>query len=179
MDALEQRKTERAKVLWNLCWHPTYASECVRWIEQEDIDLNYSAESGEPIIYIVVRNRNLILLHKLIEYGVDVNKSNTEGYTALHQACYIGSIEMATLLLNNNANVNAQTKLGETPLHAAIYAGNVDMIYLLIKYNVDISITTKYGNNPIFLLSQNSHDNYSDLVLFFLRLLWNIPEKKE
>uniref|UniRef100_A0A3B5M0U4 Uncharacterized protein n=1 Tax=Xiphophorus couchianus TaxID=32473 RepID=A0A3B5M0U4_9TELE len=56
-----------------------------------------------------------------------INCSNSDGITALHQACIDGSIEIVTFLLEHGAAVNQVDSEGWTPLHVASSCGYPDI----------------------------------------------------
>lgn len=63
-----------------------------------------------------------------LKLGVNINTTNIDGLTALHQACIDANIEMVKFLVENNADINAQDNEGWTPLHASVSVGNLDVV---------------------------------------------------
>lgn len=49
----------------------------------------------------------------------NVNNIDSNGWSALHHAAYIGDIESARTLLESDAKVNAFSNQNRTPLHLA------------------------------------------------------------
>jgi ankyrin repeat protein len=52
----------------------------------------------------------------LIEKGADINITNSEYRTPLHQVCVDRNLEIVRHLLDNGANINAKDSDGMTPL---------------------------------------------------------------
>jgi len=47
-----------------------------------------------------------------LKIGVNINTTNIDGLTALHQACIDANLDMVSFLVDNNADINSQvTKL--------------------------------------------------------------------
>ena len=69
------------------------------------------------------------------EGGADPNIQDSEGITALHWACSVGSLEAVQLLLQMEANFNVMELDGEklTPLDYAIIGNHQDVAQLLIE----------------------------------------------
>ena len=63
-----------------------------------------------------------------LKMGVNINTTNIDGLTALHQACIDANIEMVKFLVENNADINAQDNEGWTPLHASVSVGNLEVV---------------------------------------------------
>ena len=59
----------------------------------------------------------------LLEHGVDVNKADGVGETALMTAAGSSGVELVSLLLSRGADVAAQSKTGCPALHLAVAQG--------------------------------------------------------
>lgn len=86
----------------------------------------------------------------LLKHGVDVNKADKTGVTALH-LCLQGrkGAKVLPLLLDAGANVNAATDEGKRPLHYAAQYGTADMAALLIAKGAEVNAGMKNGNTPL------------------------------
>ncbi|XP_077294795.1 uncharacterized protein LOC143917200 [Arctopsyche grandis] len=73
------------------------------------------------------------------------------GYTALHEACSRGHLDIARLLLQYGANVSEAAQGGIRPLHEACENGYVEIIRLLLSYGADPLLATYSGQTPISL----------------------------
>ncbi len=62
-----------------------------------------------------------------LKLGVNINTTNIDGLTALHQACIDANTDMVKFLVENEADINAQDNEGWTPVHAAVSVGNLDV----------------------------------------------------
>lgn len=86
-----------------------------------------------------VHANNAIAVRKLIEQGVNVNETDSNGDAPLVMAAYKGYTVIVKLLLEAGADVGAlDPSMKATALHAAAYAGHADAARLLIEYNIDI-----------------------------------------
>merc|ERR1712142_227248 len=72
----------------------------------------------------------------------DVNESNEEGITLLHEAASFGLIEVIRSLMDLKANVNVVNKYGWTPLHRAAYYSKVQAIELLVLRGANLNSQT-------------------------------------
>jgi len=105
----------------------------------------------------------------LDNHTIDVNVTDSEGYTALHKACKAGNLHAVHLLLQRGATVNAfvynnqkeinrsisfnrstgivdhEFGIGATPLLFACENGSADIVKLLIKYKANVNLGGKEG----------------------------------
>ncbi len=86
---------------------------------------------------------------KLLQRGVDINTSNIDGLTALHQACIDNNLLMVEYLLNRSADINCQDNEGWTPLHAAASCGNIDIVKYLLSRGAIVDVCNNEGELPI------------------------------
>jgi hypothetical protein len=86
---------------------------------------------------LAARKNNTELLMELIEFGVDVTKSERSGTTALHTAVSEGNVEIVKLLVDLGAEVDKQDNCGWTPRDLAEQQGHEEIknIFQKIKEN--------------------------------------------
>lgn len=76
-------------------------------------------------------------LKALIEHGVDVNRANEYGCTALMIAAFYGRDDVIKTLLDNGADVNRVDRDGNTALMLAIREGKTDAIKILLEHGAN------------------------------------------
>lgn len=89
----------------------------------------------------------------LLAQGIDVNATNEDGYTVLHQICELGGYSWATRKLVSNAlcNVNVRShKAYWTPLHMAAFKVSYNNIRILLTCdNVAINAEDVFNNTAL------------------------------
>lgn len=80
----------------------------------------------------------------LISRGVDVNKPDVTGRTALHWAVDNADLELINLLLHNGANSNAYTRAGLAILVYPILRHQNDIKHLLYQYNAKLDFALDF-----------------------------------
>ncbi|XP_078405071.1 protein phosphatase 1 regulatory subunit 12A-like isoform X2 [Cetorhinus maximus] len=88
-------------------------------------------------------------VEKLLLKGADINYTNVDGLTALHQACIDENLDMVTFLLEHGANVNQPDNEGWTALHAAASCGFMEIAEYLIKQRANVAAVNSEGELPI------------------------------
>ena len=84
------------------------------------------------------RNGQKSIVKILLERGgIDPNRRDAEGNTALHYACREGYRDLAVLLLEKGADASSANNRGETPLHAAARKGNREILARLLDAGAD------------------------------------------
>lgn len=86
---------------------------------------------------------------KLLENNVDINTSNIDGLTALHQACIDNNLHLVEYLIKKNADCNCQDNEGWTPLHAAASCANLEIVKYLLSRGAIVDICNNEGELPI------------------------------
>jgi ankyrin repeat protein len=81
----------------------------------------------------------------LIDQGVDINATDSDGWTPLLCACSQGLAEVAKALLQKGADVNAKKSDGRTPLHYACMMGLAEMAMALLDKGADLQAKTNNG----------------------------------
>ena len=101
----------------------------------------------------------------LLDLGVNVNYSNSEGKTALMLASEAGHEEVVQTLVLAGANVNLQDSVGQTALMLA--SGNVGIIRCLLLANANLDIQRKDGNTALHIACYKGHNTVIELLLSY------------
>ena len=127
------------------------------------------AESGQlEQIKALFANKTSVEIEKLLM------SHDSDGYTAMHRACYSNCVHVIKYLVSFEDNVdmpkldqlNARTDMGWTPLHSAVYWNNFSSVEFLLKYaNADVNIQTNSGQTCLHLAAQNSSTKETLLLL--------------
>jgi len=124
----------------------------------DDLKLKPTATSkeGETVLHSLVRKPNQAeIITYFLAKGVDVNKADDEGTTALMNASSGKDVAVIELLLPKVKNINAVNTKGESALTMAVKGGSADVAALLIKNGADVNIKDKDGNNLAYYLIQS------------------------
>lgn len=79
------------------------------------------------------------VLEMLIRDGCPIDKTGTDGETALIRASSAGRAENVAMLLENGASVDARDNMDETALFKASKAGNSEVITILIQHKASVN----------------------------------------
>lgn len=82
------------------------------------------------------------------------------GFTALHEACAKGHLEIARILLQYGANHSEAALSGIRPLHEAIENGHIEIVRLLISYGADPCLATYSGQLPIAMAEDKEMEDF-------------------
>jgi ankyrin repeat protein len=104
----------------------------------------------------------------LIQNGADVNESDDEGWTSLHDVAeYDKNEEIVSLLIQNGADVDARSMGGQTPLIRAVCGNNITTAKILIQNGANVNCVSRGGSiTPLGVASLNG---YSQMLLFLLK----------
>ncbi|CAF3870919.1 unnamed protein product [Adineta steineri] len=127
-----------------------------RWDESEtnrqstNIKLSQRVKFEQAYIFLAAcSSEDRDEIDKLLQRGVDINTSNIDGLTALHQTCIDNNLHMVEYLLNKNAEINCQDNEGWTPLHAAASCGNLDIVKYLLSRGAIVDVCNNEGELAI------------------------------
>ena len=127
------------------------------------------------------------LLQRCIKQGVEINRPDPSGNTALHKAVEKGHVEAVKLLLQNKAELEAENyDYGYTPLQLACKNGSYEIAHLLLDNGAQVDKETKEYTQarldtlnayipgihafhrrytPLHIACQNSHTDLIKLLL--------------
>lgn len=110
-----------------------------------DVNAGDANMDRTPLHYAAVCGNHRAVKSLIDVPGVDINASDTAGWTPLHVAAHQGSSEVVRLLLKAGCDVNRSTSTGYTSLHLAVKEGHIEIIGFLINYKADVNATATSG----------------------------------
>lgn len=110
-------------------------------------------------------NSAIDLLPLFLERGVDVNRRDNKGNTALihntDNQCFKGIVKE---LVRAGADVNVVNNTGNTALHYALRYGSQDVARFLIKKGADYNLANNQGVTPAQLAVEKGYDAVLELM---------------
>lgn len=99
---------------------------------------SYGRSSSTISVEIVMHNAVLredtgTLGRVLVDENLQINAKSPAGFTALHQACILGSLSCTKMLLNSGADIFLKSIEGDTPLQLAVLSGHFEVAEYLIS----------------------------------------------
>jgi ankyrin repeat protein len=112
----------------------------------------------------------------LIDRGADLNLTDRNGQTPLHQGCSNGDGSIVTMLIDRGAELNVADRHGSTPLHIACNQINftttleaqLEIIRMLILAGADTQARDRKGCLPVDMLpagDNQSREMYEEAVV--------------
>jgi len=100
------------------------------------------------------------------EASVDINGQDASGRTALLEAAWGGSADIADFLLDRGADPNIADKSGFTPLMRAVEGGQQSIAAALIKKGADVNCRGNVrGTTPLMLAAESGDQNMITMLL--------------
>ena len=98
-------------------------------------------------------------LVKALKNGADPNAKDQDGWTALHFAAYLGSLDMVKYLVGvGKVDVNVKDKEGQTALHKAAQDGKLEVVkYLVGVGNADYKAQDNFKKMAIYFAVEEGH----------------------
>ena len=125
-------------------------------VEEMKLKPGAANADGQTVLHALVRRPNQTeIIQYFIGKGIDVNKADNDGNTALINAAAGRETASVALLLSKVNNINAVNAKGESALSNAVKTGSADMVSLLLAKGADINIKDKNGNNLAYYLIQS------------------------
>jgi len=96
-----------------------------------------------------------------------INSHSTDGFTALHLACFFSQPEAARLLIESGAAVDAvaANPTRVMPLHSAASARNLEAAQFLLEHGAPVNARQQAGWVPIHAAAQNGDRRMVELLL--------------
>ncbi|XP_062598734.1 uncharacterized protein LOC134260163 [Saccostrea cucullata] len=120
-----------------------------------------------PFIVFAVIQKNLQLLHLLIERNYDINLSDNIGRVPLIEACRYSYIDIVQALAEGGADLNIYNENKKFPLLIATEANCISAIKILVHHGANINQHDGDGSIPLNIAIRKG---YNDIVKFLLEM---------
>lgn len=132
--------------------------------ELTDALLDYNPQLDIFDLAALNRHERLAII---LENGTDIDQLSGDGFSALHLACFFGSLETAALLVEKGANVNIHTSnvTDMRPLHSACAAGRGAIVGLLLKAGAQPNVIQAGGYTPLMAAAGLGNAPVVDMLL--------------
>lgn len=109
-----------------------------------------------PTDVATLKNKMMMMVQSLINFGADPNAITNFGSTPLHYAIYT-TPETVQILIDAGADPNVKDSFDSTLLHdAAQHIKNPEIIQTLINAGADVEATDQHGHTPFYYAKENT-----------------------
>jgi ankyrin repeat protein len=134
-----------------------------------DVEQRGPDECATPL-FAAVRWARAEVAHVLLEAGADVRRQSPTGWTLLHLAAVIGSVELTRVMLKAGIHPDELGSLGWTPVQCCAMtpagrAGVVDCIRILVEAGADLSKRGRGGSTALGLACERRHIEVVTILL--------------
>lgn len=139
-----------------------------------DVDQRYELHYSGTSLYWVVGEDQEEAVKMLLAAGADpnaevYNKTRTEDFSSLAEACRKGNATIVKALLKAGADVRKYSryrKHDEPPLHTAARSGNLEVIRALVQEGADVNAQTEEGWTALHEAARSGNDAVVRTLLF-------------
>lgn len=122
-------------------------------------DLKMRDHEGRSLLHLAIiarqKSGNQSVIRYLIKKKVGLNAQDDEGMTPLHLALFLGSKEVAELLLEQeDIQLDLIDEDGETALHYAFDQKYYDLAFQMIDRGSSLNILSEQGHRPLDLVDR-------------------------
>ena len=114
---------------------------------------------------LAILKRDLSAIERLVTAGVDVNRTNGDGMTALMVACAERDESLRRLLVKRGARVNAANDRGGTPLMYSATVGDLEAVEFLLARGALVNARATNGWTALTLAAARGFDQVATVLL--------------
>jgi ankyrin repeat protein len=142
-------------------------------INEDSQLLNVRDANGKTPLNLAVELKFREMSESLIMWGADVNLSDQENHSPLHNAAASGDMFIVRLLLKNGAStINDTTRLQGnilvgrwTPLHLACLNGHPEIVEVLLDHGADIESRDGVQRTPLILTAESKSLRVAEVLI--------------
>ncbi|RLD49983.1 MAG: hypothetical protein DRJ05_20230 [Bacteroidetes bacterium] len=124
------------------------------------------ADPGLELL-IAANEGDTVKVSALLELGVDVDYSNSDGVTSLMFAAEAGRLDVVLILLHHGAKVNVLPYNEVDALLGACIAGHVFVSDTLIQNGASVNTSNYFGVTPLMYAAAYDDYTMADMLLFY------------
>ena len=110
---------------------------------------------------------NITAIEKYIDRGASLTERDPGGYTILHQAVQLKSLELVEFLLDRKADINAKvippksssSQRGYTPLMLAVNNRDYEIVNVLLSNGANVNIKGENGKTALAIAEAYGSDD--------------------
>ncbi len=176
--AIAERSDDRTVLDWADCPSSPHNPEVIRLItaalrnnapaqvasinSSRDSAGSDSSPSGE--IFKAARNGDDDRVQTLLQRGVDVNSTDSYGFTPLMWAAYEGQTDTAEILIKAGAHLTMTNRDGDNALMIAADKGHLDMVKLLFRHGAPLNDRDEKGYTAMAWAEKRRHRNVVEFL---------------
>jgi ankyrin repeat protein len=112
---------------------------------------------------------DLATIARALDSAINVNRPDSQGWTALVTAAAFATLETSQLLLDRGSAINGTDNRGETALFKAASRGSVEFVRLLLDRGADVNARAKDGSVPLNpALTNRRSEAHMEIIELFL-----------
>lgn len=127
----------------------------LRILSEKKSSLTSVNSLGQTALHLAVSQGQFPVVESLLRKGASPGLPCKTGLTALHYACIIDNVEIATLLLLHDSDVEAQDQQQQRPLHIAAAQGSVQLLDLLCDKGASLDARDVIGDRALCVACRN------------------------
>nr|XP_045610158.1 protein TANC2-like isoform X4 [Procambarus clarkii] len=122
---------------------------------------------NSPIIGVCAHQGHTEMVALLIEFGADVNQTNSEGVTALGLASAQGHCDVVRLLVQAGASLTSKDRQNHTPMVQAAAAGHLNVVGYLLScdWPGPNDLLINQSHQALVAAASNGHSNVVEFLL--------------
>lgn len=135
--------------------------ETVKWLVENGVELN---DTENPACVTAARFGDAEIFSYLLDKGMVVNLSWSNGVSALYAAASEGKIDLVRLMVQQSVDI---TKYGGYALWSAAFNGDMEIIELLVQSGADVNYHKREdGITPLMAVLRYAKNNQEKITRF-------------